>query len=220
MDARRSLEPFATLRRTLGIVAGLAREERALRRAARDMPRPVRWDWASDRVVPLLAGPYLGRPGEDLVRTALDPGCAVVFGVDLGGAFANVDVAVARRWECTTAQIRDAAMANLRQRASLLEPEDVASGTLSGRIVRLIHRTVGWASSLVLVPDELMRLFGSDDQILAAPGRSKLLSFPIDTPASVVADVVVDFERSETYPLWLDPFVLVDGTLHWQPADD
>ena len=220
MDTRSRLESFATLRRTLGVVAGVAREERALWRASRNMPRPVPWDWARDRLVPLLAGPYLGRPGDDLVRTTLDPGCAVVFGLDLGGAFANVDTVVARRWECTTAQIRDAAMTNLRQRGSQLEPEDVSSGTLSGRIVRLIHRGVGWASSLVLVPEELMRLFGSDDQILAAPGRSILLSFPISTPTRVVADIVVDFERGETYPLWLDPFVLVDGVLHWKQSDD
>lgn len=183
------------------------------------MPKPAPWTWAQRRLVPLLAGPRFDAEGEPLVRSVIEPGCAVVFGLDLGGVFTLVDAPVAERWECSSDQISAVAIANLRRRAARLTANVVTQGTLSGRIVRMLAGHGGWAASLLLVPDELMRLFGEHDQIFVAPGEGRLLSFPIETPPSVVADVLVDFEMSEVRPLFLDAFVLMDGELHWQDED-
>lgn len=201
------------------LAAALLREQRALRRATKRMPKPVPWDWARPRLLPLLAGPMLDHTEDEPLRAVAEAGCALVFGIDAGGGiFPMVDAPVAERWECTVRQIRDVAFDNLRRRAARLEPSIVSGGTLSGRIIRIMKGGVPWASSLVLVEDELKRLFGGHDQIFITPGRGTVISFPSETPASTVVDVLDDFERSETYPLMLEPFMLSDGELLWGGA--
>ena len=208
------------IRRAVEVVATVINEDRAFRRAVRRMPRPVPWDWAKPRILPLLAGPYLDADDDPPVRRVSDIGCTLMYGLEVGPALPLVDVQVAERWECTADQIHEVAMANLTARASQLPSSTVRGGTLSGRTIQITDRKLSWASSLVLVPDQLMRLFGSDDQVLCAPGHSVLISFPLSTPAEVVADVLIDFEMGQTWPLMLDPFVLLDGRLYWDSGDD
>lgn len=184
------------------------------------MPKPAPWDWAKPRIIPLLAGPSFDLDGESVVRATAGPGCAVEFGLDLGGVFAKVDQLVAERWECTSGHLLEAGLANLRARLARLSPDQVGTGALSGRLIRRLTRPRGCAASAVLMPSELLRLFGSHDQVFAAPTQSLLVSFPIDTPEDVLADAVVDMEMNEPLPLLYDPFVLIDGRLHWQPDDD
>ena len=99
--------------RAAAVAKQLLREEQAMRRAARLMPRPVPWEWAKPRIVPLLAGPNLDGAGEPLVRAVAAPGCALVFGLEVGQAYPLVDEVVAQRWECTAEQIHEVGMANL-----------------------------------------------------------------------------------------------------------
>ena len=208
-----------TARTAFTVAADVLKERRALRRAAAVIPRPIPWEWAAPRLLPLLAGPSLDQPGEERLRSTMDPGCAVEFGVRVEGTFLIVDAQVAERWECSRDQIAEIAMQNLRARAGRLVPGVVTAGTLSGRIVRMIRGRVSWASSLLLVPPQLIRLFGGHDQIFAAPGRSIIISIPIDTPERVAAEIVVDMESLIHLPLLLDPFALVDGRLTWQDLD-
>jgi hypothetical protein len=179
----------------------------------------MRWDYASSRIVPLLSGPRFDRPGEAIVRAIGAPGCAIEFGIDLGGVFPLVDRQVAERWECTGEQLREVAYTNLRSRVEPVPRSAVTEGTLSGRIVTMLRAPRGLASSVLLLADELVRIFGAEDQIFGAPTRSLLVSFPLATPARIVAEAVVDLEDAAPWPLMLDPFVLCDGELAWQPAD-
>ncbi|HVM31419.1 MAG TPA: hypothetical protein VM305_11695 [Candidatus Limnocylindrales bacterium] len=186
------------------------------------MPRPVPWDWARSRLVPLLARPGFDRPDEPIVRATAGPGCAVEFGLDLGGVFAIVDRQVAERWECTPAQLLDTSMETLAERLGRLRPQDATVGAVRGRLVRMLDAPPGLAASTILLRDELVRLFGQEDQVFIAPGRSRLISFPLTTPAQVVVESVLALELDEAVPLLLDPFVLLDGELHWQsgPAEE
>lgn len=84
----------------------------------------------------------------------------------------------------------------------------------------MVDGEVAWASSLLLVPDQLMRLFGSTNQVFGAPGRSLLISLPLRTPSEIVAHILIDLEMGQTWPLMLDPFVLLDGRLSWDSGDD
>lgn len=203
--------------RAAAVAKQLLREEKAIRQAARLMPRPVPWEWAKPRIVPLLAGPYMDRAGEPLVRAVAAPGCTLVFGLEVGQAYPLVDDVVAQRWECTAEQIHDVGMANLRRRAAALESRSVQTGTLSGWIIAQT-RALGWGSSLVLVPDQLMRLFGPQDQMLLTPSRASLVSFPMATPTHVVVDIALEMESGEAFPLMLDPFVLEAGVVVWNGA--
>jgi hypothetical protein len=83
------------IRRAVQVVATVINEDRAFRMAVRRMPRPVPWDWARPRVLPLLAGPYLDADDDPPVRSMSEVGCAVVYGLEVGEAFPLVDVRVA-----------------------------------------------------------------------------------------------------------------------------
>lgn len=208
------------VRTGIGRALAILREDRAMVRAVRRMPKPVPWDWAKTRLVPLLAGPRIDPEGESAVRAVMDPGIAVIFGIDLGGSFPIVDEAVAARWECSPEQLRDVADENLRRWTGRLEPTLVRTGTMSGHRIRLIQDRPAWASSILLVEDEVRRLFGDHDQFFAAPQRNTLLNFQTDIPKRIAGEIVVDFEMGAAYPLMLDPFMLEDGVLRWGGTED
>jgi hypothetical protein len=199
-------------RRTARILS----DDRAFRRAAARMPKPVSWDWARPRLMPLLAQPCIDLPGEERIRTVADLGCAIEFGIDLGGHFPIVDRVVAERWECTVAQLLEAAMSNLARRIAAVPGTAVQHAVMSGRAFRMLHSPAGCASSALLVPDQIRRLFGTQDQLLAAPGRHTLMSFPADAPTLAVAEIVVDVEQSELAPLFLAPFGMWGGEIIWE----
>jgi hypothetical protein len=185
------------------------------------MPKPVPWDWAAPRLIPVLAGPIIDPPGEASVRVRSDLGPIVEIGLDLGTALAYVDMRVAERWECSPDQLIDKSLQNLTRRAERIDVDRIQAGVCSGRAMHLLRGRPPWASSLLLAPEALTRLFGGHDQIFAAPTAECLLSFPLDTPALTIADMVVDFERGSRRPLWLDPFVISDGELSWiQPVSE
>lgn len=185
------------------------------------MPKPVPWAWAEPRLIPLLAGPYFDPPGEPLIRSVLPPGIAVTFGIDLGsGILPFVDAPVAERWECTPEQICHSAVTNLARRAARIEPGSVKTGTLSGHLIRLLDTPVGWSSSMLLSPSDLIRLFGAQDQLFLAAGHGTLISMAMDVPSHVARGLVFEYESKELYPLLLDPFALVDGVVTWGGSDD
>jgi hypothetical protein len=207
--------PVKLLANVVRVSARLVRNRRAVERAARRMPKPVPWDWAEPRIMPLLSGPSFDGPGESLVRATSALGPAVEFGLDLGTVFLVVDEIVAERWERSAEQLLDCALRNLRQRAERLTPADVTTGVMSGRRVRLLDKRPRWASSILLDLPTLIRLFGGHDQFLAAPRTDCLLSMPTDTPTRAFAEIAVGLE-DRWNSLWLDPFVLESGELLWE----
>jgi hypothetical protein len=207
-----------TVLQTLEVIkytAHVARRQKALRRAVRKMPNPVPWDWAAPRLMPLLSGPQFDDPDLPLVRITSAVGPAVEFGLDLGGVFLTVDRMVAERWECSADQLLERSLANLRDRASRIAANQVVTGVMSGRTIRILRDRPAWASSVLLDLPSVHRLFGTHDQILAAPTATCVVSLPIDTPPRIAADIVIDFEGPMT-SLFLDPFVLEDGELIWE----
>lgn len=199
----------------LRLTGHIARQNKALARAAKAVPKPVTWDWAAPRLMPLLAGPRFDDPEMPLVRHPSGIGPIAEFGVDIGPLFIMVDRPVADRWECTSAQLMERGLRNLRERAAKLRPDQAVTGVMSGRPIRILRDRPIWASSLLMDLDSLTRLFGTHDQLLAAPTTKCLVSLPIDTPGPIAAEIVVDLEASSMEPLFLDPFVLEDGELLW-----
>jgi hypothetical protein len=197
----------------------LVAEHRAITRVARTMPKPAPWEWAEPRLMPLLAGPRLDRPGDGIVRSVSPLGCALEYGIDMDGAHAVVDQIVAERWERSPEDLHRTAMANLRRRADRVLPKAVVGGTMYGRFFRRILAPRGCASSLVLYPQALVRLLGPDPTILVAPSRGLLLSFALDLPTRVITQVALEFEQSHPFPLMLDPFALEDGDVMWDTDD-
>ena len=68
------------------------------------MPRPVTWDWAKPRLMPLIAGPRNDMPGEGLVRTSAEVGCTI----RLSPATLDqlLDGALSPTWAYTTGKLK------------------------------------------------------------------------------------------------------------------
>jgi uncharacterized protein YtpQ (UPF0354 family) len=207
--------PVKLLANVVRVSARLERNRRAVERAARRMPKPVPWDWAEHRIMPLLSGPSFDQPGDSLMRLTSTLGPTVEFGLDLGSVFLVVDEIVAERWERSADQLLECGLRNLRRRAERLTSADVTTGVMSGRRIRLLSGQPRWASSILLDLPTLIRLFGDDDQFLAAPRTDCLLSMAIDTPTRAFAEIAVGLE-DRWNSLWLDPFLLESGELLWE----
>jgi hypothetical protein len=207
--------PVKLLANVVRVSARLERNRRAVERAARRMPKPVPWDWAEPRIMPLLSGPSFDQPGDSLVRLTSTLGPTVEFGLDLGTVFLVVDEIVAERWERSADQLLECGLRNLRRRAERLTSADVTTGVMSGRRIRLLSGQPRWASSILLDLPTLVRLFGDHDQFLAAPRTDCLVSVPTDTPTWAFAEIAVGLE-DQWSSLWLDPFLLESGELLWE----
>jgi hypothetical protein len=207
--------PVKLLANVVRVSARLERNRRAVERAARRMPKPVPWDWAEHRIMPLLSGPSFDQPGDSVVRLTSKLGPTVEFGLDLGTVFLVVDEIVAERWERSADQLLECGLRNLRRRAERLTSADVTTGVMSGRRIRLLSGQPRWASSILLDLPTLIRLFGDHDQFLAAPRTDCLVSVPSDTPTRAFAEIAVGLE-DQWSSLWLDPFLLESGELLWE----
>jgi hypothetical protein len=80
----------------------------------------------------------------------------------------------------------------------------------------VLQSGVGCASALLLVPDELVRIFGSEPQCLIAPMRDLLVSLPPDTDRTFVAWLNEEFSEMDPNGLALDAFGLEDGVLRYE----
>lgn len=191
--------------------------QREIARAIDTIPPDLGWNWAKDRLVPVLERPGADPMPEDPHLSAIaDCGVTYGFGIDMGLMFTRVTRSLADRWERDDATIRDVSLANVRRRiydedCGFEVPDDAGDAL----VVRALSSPEGCATSALLVPDALRRTFGDADQIFTAPSRGLLLGFPIDTPPASVDQLTEEAERLDPHPLLLDPFRLVDGRLTW-----
>lgn len=191
--------------------------EGELRRAIASVPEDFSWDWARSRVVPLFErGGAEGTPGDPMINTRSQLGVGIGFGVEIGPMFARVTKSMAERWEASVEQIEHVAFENLQRAVSKVDRRDLQPAVFNGHMLRGLPEPQGWASSVILAGEsEVMRIFGSEDQVFTAPGRNVLLAFDGTIPARALMEVTVAWEETDAHPLLLDPFVLRDGTLSW-----
>lgn len=188
---------------------------REMMRAMESIPARMDWEWASSRIVPVLERPGSDpQPDDPQLAASADCGISYGFGIEIGPAFARVTRSMARGWDREPRQVQEVALANLRRRT---RDENIAIEASAGDdvAVRALTKPDGCASSLLLVPDALRRLFGEENQIFTAPMRSLLLSFPAEMPDEEVDEMTMHFEQLDPHPLHLDPFRLIAGRLTW-----
>lgn len=205
------------------------------------MPAGLPWEWASERLVAVVRGERipvvdsvtLERAGFDVpeayVTREMAPGVRVGFVVSCGVASLNVNQSMIDSWGVTIEDVTAHAMAGLLRQVrisrSVVEVDTSEEGWPP---VSSIRGDAWWASSLVLLPDELMRIYGEHDQIFAAPYSCLLLSVPIDTDLETVADIVdlYGYVNPTSLLIGLPAFVLRDRELsaqrlpEWEPSDD
>lgn len=191
--------------------------QREVMHALDEIPADFGWDWARDRLVPVLERPGADPMPDDPQLSAVAAcGIGYGFGIDIGVAFTRVNESLAALWDRDERTIRDVVLANLRRRIHDEDPSfEVPDDPGGALVVRALTTPDGMASSVLILPDVLVRIFGRADQVFTAPNRSLVLAFPVETPPEAIAEVSRDAERLDPHPLGLEPFRLIDGRLTW-----
>lgn len=198
----------------------------AMADALQRVPRGMPWAWAALRVLPVVRGERLQvmddieleelgfEPAKSYPRMHLPPGVDVTFAVDVEVLTVTVDQRQLDAWEMTAEQVLPAAMANLRRAAGAWKGR-AYEDSFQGVPVRMLEGWPAWASSLVLLPDDLQRIFGDQDQLLVAPYQCNLISLPGEVDRDLAADVVdvFGFINPSSLLIGMPAFVLRDGQL-------
>jgi hypothetical protein len=189
----------------------------AVIRAMSGLPPDLGWPDLAKNVVPILPRlrpmpPIAGEP----FRVTLPPGIPTGFGVDIGPALLVVSESLLASWPIGPAELVATGLDNLRRLVRRLRPRDLLEDVIDTVPVRILQTGVGCASTLVLVPDELQRLFGTHPQCLIAPMRDLLISLPADTDRALVAWLNAEFSAMDPNGLALDAFLLEAGGLRYE----
>lgn len=189
----------------------------AVVRAMGGLPPDLDWQVLAPDVIPILPRrrPMPAAAGEPF-RVTLPPGIPTGFGVDIGPAFLVVGQGLMDTWPIGPADLVATGLQNLRDRLRSVRPRDLLREAIDGVPVRALQSGIGCASTLVLVPDELERIFGRDAQCLIAPMRDLLISMPPETDRAFVAWLNDEFAEMDPNGLALDAFVMEDGGLRYE----
>jgi hypothetical protein len=172
-------------------------------------PDPSDWDAVSRFVVPIfprrLPIPF---DAAEPVRLRLPPGVLVSFGIDLGPAFAYVMPEVLARWPVTVDGLAVVALDNLRDLLGASSPRSLMRVDFDGIPIRVLQTGHGVASTAVLVPEQLQRIFGAAPQRFVAPSRDMLVSFPLGADPQAAADLVDGLADRDPNAPAVESFVL------------
>jgi hypothetical protein len=137
------------------------------------------WPEVAPMVLPVLRRVRHPYPPEAApMHLYVPPGVWTGFGIDLGPAFTHVTAGQVQRWGLDHATLLGTALENLRRlaladppRVERVRPDGVETTAIQGQ---------GWGSALVLLPEVLQPILGSERRVLLAPVRNTLLALPED----------------------------------------
>jgi hypothetical protein len=95
----------------------------------------------------------------------------------------------------------------LRQQFALLHETILGTPTLA------FQSREGWASSLLLLPDELSQVLGQRDGLILAPMRDLVIRMPLDAEPELAWLILEEFAQEDPNALDLPLFAFVDGRL-------
>jgi hypothetical protein len=173
----------------------------AVAEALETIPDDMPWAWAALRVLPAVRGERIQviedvelerlgfEPLGAFPTISMPPGIDVTFAIEVDVVQVTVRQQHLDAWRMTVEDVLPAAMANLRRAVGSWRGT-AYQDTYEGTVVRLLEGWPQWATSLLVAPDMLTRLFGPADQLFVAPYQCNLISLPVDTDREVAADLV------------------------------
>ena len=189
----------------------------AVFRAMGGLPPDLDWPVLAPSVIPILPRRRpMPLPAGEPFRVTLPPGIPTGFGVDIGPAFLVVGASLLASWPIGAADLVATGLGNLRDRMHSVRPRDLLQQSIDGVPVRVLQSGVGCASALVLIPDELERIFGGGPQCLIAPMRDLLISLPADADRAFVGWLNDEFSEMDPNGLALDAFAFESGDLRYE----
>jgi hypothetical protein len=176
------------------------------------------WHDVADDILPVFerARPFTYEM-EPPAHAIVPPGVTIGFGVDLGLAFARVGAAQLEDWPVDLAELTERALRNLRRRAKQARDYDFVREPIGGYPTIAFQSRDGWASTAVLVPEAIERLFGPGPALLIAPSRDLLVGLPEGVDLAFATWLAEEFEADDPNALRLEAFEWRDGTVRCRP---
>jgi len=176
------------------------------------------WEDVADDVLPIFerARPF-GHDLEPPAHAVVPPGITVGFGVDLGLAFARVASVHVEAWPIDLAGLTERALKNLRRRARRARDYDLVREPIGGVPTVAFQSRDGWASTAILVPEAIERLFGPGPALFIAPSRDLLVGLPDDVDLEFATWLTEEFEATDPNALRLEGFEWRDGVVRCRP---
>jgi hypothetical protein len=176
------------------------------------------WHDVEDEILPIFerARPFayeIDPPAQAMVP----PGVTIGFGVDLGLAFGRISVVHLEGWPIDLPGLTERALRNLRKRARHATDYDLVSDAVDGVPTTVFQSRDGWASTTILVPEAIERLFGRAPALFVAPSRDLLARLPIDVDLEFATWLTEEFEATDPNALRLEAFEWRDGRVRCRP---
>jgi hypothetical protein len=182
-----------------------------------DLERP--WLKVAPHIFPMLPRRRpLPMETDPPLRQSYPPGIEVGFGIDIGPAMLHVGASQIERWSVSEADVATTAITNVRQRSTSRRQFGLIQERIQGVPVSVFQSREGWASALILLPDELCRIMGERPSLLLAPMRDVLLRLPIDTDMELARWMLEEFVALDPNGLAVPVLAQVDGVLRFAAA--
>lgn len=176
------------------------------------------WADVADDVLPIFerARPFAYEV-EPPAHAIVPPGVTIGFGIDLGLAFARVATVHLDDWPIDLAELTGRSLRNLRRRARQAHDYDLVREPIGGVPTVVFQSRDGWASTAVLVPEAVERVFGPRPAMLIAPSRDLLVGLPADVDLAFATWLAEEFEADDPNALRLEAFEWRDGEILCRP---
>jgi hypothetical protein len=150
---------------------------------------------------------------EELPVREYPPGIRTLLGLDIGPAMLFVTDEQLGTWGVTAAEAFERALGNVRAGIAARTQFALVHERMADVPVLAFQSRAGWASSLLLIPDELCRVFGRRNALVLAPMRDLLISLPLDVERGFAHWLLEEFAQVDMNALDVPPLALVDGDL-------
>ena len=168
-----------------GVVTATLEE---LDRALRSQPSDLGWDEVSGDVIPVMPRIRPYPPGfPEPLRVVVEPGVAIGFAIDIGPAFMNISADLIRSWGVPVSDVHARSLVNLSDRAGRIKADAIVDGSLDGTPTRWLQTGHSIGSVMVLVPDTLRQVFGSEPAFFITPMRDLIIGLPPDIDRQLAA---------------------------------
>lgn len=150
---------------------------------------------------------------EDLPIRDFDCGISAGLGLDIGPAMLFVNEHQLNGWGVTVDQAFDHALDNVRASVAARKQFALIHERIADVPTVAFQSREGWASTLLLLPDELTRVLGQRDGLVLAPMRDLVMWLPLDAEPSFAVFLLEEFADADMNALDLPIFVMLDGEL-------
>ncbi len=152
-------------------------------------------------------------PNEDLPRRVYPPGIEAVLGLDIGPAMLFVPHQQLAKWEVSVDEAFDRALDNVREQVAARKQFALIHERIADVPTLAFQSRDGWASQLLLLPDELVRVVGDRNGLVLAPMRDLVICLPLDVEREFANWLLEEFAEVDMNALDIPPLALVDGHL-------